>query len=150
MAKGFKADQTEHTELENLNFVKYNTKRTLFPISPTFRKFTGKEKSPKYCSVENLEKNFLKIKSFNHIEEKTDNKEDEKQAKSLEKFDHERESYTLLELMESKNIDDYYKEILSKCMGKNYFSRFKVGNKVSLPYYLKFRNEFTENLKLTF
>lgn len=124
----FQPDEMEHTEIEYINFVKENTKRTLFPL--------------KEDDEEEFEKEDVFEGKVDHYEEDGEQEEDI--------YFMEKGNYTLLDLMTMETPDDYYKEVLAKCMEKNYFSRFRIGKKISLPFYLKFNHEFSDELKLVY
>ena len=60
----------------------------------------------------------------------------------------EQDGMTLLEMMADQK-DPVAQEILKKCLGKNYFSRFKVGNsKALIPFYLKLSQKHSMDLDL--
>lgn len=110
---------------DDIDHLAYETQRTLFPAPNSNDNLSFEEKnSPK-------------------IE-----KEEEEENVILE--DKRKEGCSLFEMMNMVNIDEHYKEILNKCMEKNYFSRFKIGQKVSLPFYLKLKQDLKENLRFSF
>lgn len=152
VAKGFKADTPGETDFGNFTFIKEKTKRTLFPISPSFANFTGRDKSPKTRSSQNLEDKVIKEEGIGQsdviIEPENENPTKEKEIKGNDGKGDCKEGVTLLDMMSTKNLEEYYLNILTKCMEKNYFSRFKVGKKVSLPFYLMTKPQFSLELQL--